>query len=91
VFGVDHGVCFSTDDKLRTLLWGWAGDRLTDEAVDTLSRLRAELEGELGDVLRGLLTRREVARTIRRVETLLSTGRHPEPSGDWPAVPWPPF
>ncbi len=91
VYGVDHGVCFSTDDKLRTLLWGWAGERLTDEAVDTLSRLRAELEGELGDALRGLLTRREVARTVRRVETLLETGRHPEPSGDWPAVPWPPF
>src|SRR5919202_3753999 len=31
VYGVDHGVCFSTDDKMRTLLWRWRGKRLTDE------------------------------------------------------------
>ena len=30
-YGVDHGVCFHTDDKLRTVLWGWAGEPLTDE------------------------------------------------------------
>ena len=91
VYGVDHGICFSTDDKLRTLLWQWAGDPLTDEAVDMLSRLRAELEGDLGETLYGLLTRREVARTVRRVDRLLRFRCHPEPSGDWPSVPWPPF
>ncbi|HVX43189.1 MAG TPA: SCO1664 family protein [Mycobacteriales bacterium] len=91
VFGVDHGICFSTEDKLRTLLWQWAGDGLTDEAIDMLSRLRAELEGPLGESLGELLTRREVATTIRRVDALLRTRRHPEPSGDWPAMPWPPF
>jgi hypothetical protein len=42
--GVDHGVCFSAEDKLRTLLWQWRGLPLTDEAVDVLSRLRAELD-----------------------------------------------
>lgn len=91
VFGVDHGICFSTDDKLRTLLWQWAGECLTDEAVDVLSRLRAELEGAVGESLYELLTRREVATTIRRVDALLRSRRHPEPSGDWPAMPWPPF
>jgi hypothetical protein len=25
------------------------------------------------------------------VAELLRTGRHPEPSGEWPALPWPPF
>lgn len=91
VYGVDHGVCFSTDDKLRTLLWQWAGDPLTDDAVDVLSRLRAAMAGRLGERLHELLTRREVARTVGRIEELLTCGRHPEPSGDWPAVPWPPF
>ena len=33
VFGVDHGVCFNTDPKLRTLLWGWAGAELTDDEL----------------------------------------------------------
>ncbi|HEY9472486.1 MAG TPA: SCO1664 family protein [Mycobacteriales bacterium] len=91
VYGVDHGVCFSVEPKLRTVLWGWAGQVLTDEATDMLSRLRAELEGGLGESLADLLTTREVNATIRRVEALLSARRHPEPSGDWPAVPWPPF
>ena len=37
------------------------------------------------------LTRQEVRRTQQRVATLLRTGLHPEPSGEWPALPWPPF
>jgi uncharacterized repeat protein (TIGR03843 family) len=91
VYGVDHGVCFHRHDKLRTVLWTWAGDPLPDEAVDALSELRAELEGALGDGLSALLTRREVVAVTSRVDRLLTTRHYPEPSGDWPAVPWPPF
>lgn len=91
VYGVDHGVCFSEEDKLRTLLWGWRGEPLLDEAVEVLSRLRAEMEGALGSQLRGLLSAGEVRATTRRIGRLLSTGVHPMPSGDWPAIPWPPF
>ena len=91
VQGVDHGICFSSEDKLRTLLWQWRGLPLTDEAVEVLSRLRAELEGALGDALHDHLTRREVRRTVERVDRLLTTRRHPQPSPDWPAIPWPPF
>jgi uncharacterized repeat protein (TIGR03843 family) len=91
LYGVDHGICFHHEDKLRTVLWGWGGDRLPEEAVDTLRRLRADLDGGLGDLLHEHLTRREVAKTARRVDRLLSTGRYPRPGGDWPAVPWPPF
>ncbi len=91
VQGVDHGVCFSAEDKLRTLLWQWRGEPLTDEAVEVLSRVRAELEGPLGTALHELLTRREVAATITRVDRMLTTRLHPQPSPDWPAIPWPPF
>jgi hypothetical protein len=91
VRGVDHGVCFSAEDKLRTLLWQWRRLPLTDEAVEVLGRLRAELGGPLAEALGEHLTRREVRATTRRVERLLATGCHPEPSPDWPAIPWPPF
>lgn len=91
VQGVDHGICFSAEDKLRTLLWQWRGCPLTDEAVEVLSRLRADLEGTLGQQLSSLLTPTEVAATVTRVERLLTERRHPEPSPDWPAIPWPPF
>ena len=91
VQGVDHGICFSAEDKLRTLLWQWRGKRLPDEAVEVLSSLRAQLEGPLCEGLHELLTVTEVRATVRRVERLLSTGKHPQPSEDWPAIPWPPF
>jgi uncharacterized repeat protein (TIGR03843 family) len=91
VFGVDHGICFSVDPKLRTLLWRWAGKPLPGEAVEVLERLTGDLLGDLGEQLHEHLTRREVRRTQQRVAELLRTGRHPQPSGDWPALPWPPF
>ena len=91
VQGVDHGLCFSTEDKLRTLLWQWRGDPVSDEAVEVLSRVRSELAGQLGEALRQHLTRREVARTEARVYQLLASRCHPFPSKDWPAIPWPPF
>jgi uncharacterized repeat protein (TIGR03843 family) len=91
VYGVDHGVSFHQQDKLRTVLWSWAGDPLSDDAIDVLSEFRALLEGELDGALTALLTRREVAAVRRRVDRLLAGRHYPEPSGDWPAIPWPPF
>lgn len=91
VWGVDHGVTFSVDDKLRTLLWQWAGQPLTDQAVAVLQRLREQLDGPLGDELHEHLTVGEVRRTVERVERLLQEGTHPLPSDDWPSVPYPPF
>ena len=91
VQGVDHGICFSAEDKLRTLLWQWRGDPLDDESVEVLSRLRAELEGPLGEALHALLTVTEVAATVTRIDRMLTTRCHPQPSPDWPAIPWPPF
>ncbi|MGH3095983.1 MAG: SCO1664 family protein [Streptosporangiales bacterium] len=93
VYGVDHGVCFSVEEKLRTVLWQWAGEPLADEAIGVLDRLRSELtaDGGLGGRLRRLLDAEEVAVTAERVERLLAGRAHPLPSDDWPAVPWPPF
>jgi hypothetical protein len=91
VYGVDHGVSFHVEDKLRTVLWQWAGARLPAEVCEVLGRLRSALDGGLGERLGELLTQREVRQTRLRVARLLSTRRHPEPSGDWPAVPWPPI
>ncbi len=91
VFGVDHGVSFSAEDKLRTVLWQWSGARVSGQTRDVLMRLRSDLDAGLAERLGELLTRREVRQTRLRVERLISTGRHPEPNGDWPAVPWPPI
>jgi len=91
IFGVDHGVCFSTEEKLRTILWQWRGTPLADETVATLAALRDDLVTDLGTQLRELITSREVAATRRRVDRLLRTRCFPQPGEGWPAVPWPPF
>ncbi len=90
-YGVDHGICFSVEPKLRTLLWRWAGRPLPPASLEVLERLAEDLRGDLGEQLHEHLTRREVRRTQQRVADLLRTTLHPEPSGDWPALPWPPF
>lgn len=91
VWGVDHGVSFSVEDKLRTVLWHWAGDPLSDDATATLHRLLDELDDELGERLAEHLTLSEVRATRARIEALLSSGCHPLPSPNWPSVPYPPF
>ncbi|PWI41965.1 SCO1664 family protein [Streptomyces sp. ICBB 8177] len=90
LYGIDHGVTFHTEDKLRTLLWGWAGDPLTEEAHAVLRGLGAALDGDLGARLAALLTPAETDALRARTAALLASGRHPEPGGGWPAIPWPP-
>ncbi|MBA9044918.1 putative repeat protein (TIGR03843 family) [Streptomyces phaeogriseichromatogenes] len=90
LYGIDHGVTFNAEDKLRTLLWGWAGEPLTAEAVGVLKGLRDALDGDLGERLGPLITPAELDATRARVAALLASGLHPEPGGDWPAIPWPP-
>ncbi|WP_199791424.1 SCO1664 family protein [Streptomyces sp. 142MFCol3.1] len=92
LYGIDHGVTFNAENKLRTLLWGWAGEPLTAEAVDVLVALRDGLlpGAPLATRLAELITANETDATRARVEELLASGRHPAPGGEWPAIPWPP-
>jgi uncharacterized repeat protein (TIGR03843 family) len=91
IFAVDHGVCFAATDKLRTLLWNWAGEPLAGEEHTLLRRLRADLDNGLGAAIADLLTPEEIKATAARVDRLLANGTLPVPTDDWPAVPWPPF
>jgi uncharacterized repeat protein (TIGR03843 family) len=90
VYGVDHGVCFHVEEKLRTVLWGWADEPLPEEIRDRLSRLGSLAAGSLGEGLGEHLTRREVAAVGARIARLLAAGRFPLPGEDRPPVPWPP-
>ena len=91
VLGVDHGICFAVEPKLRTVLWNWRGQPLTDAERVRLEGVARALRGPLGVALTALLEPAEVAATTRRVTRLLRTGCFPQPATDRPAVPWPPF
>ena len=85
----DHGVTFHHEDKLRTVLWQWAGKPLAAEEITQLSNLRARiLENEEIAVL---INNEEMAALLQRIDRLISQGSFPLPSQEWPAVPWPPF
>lgn len=87
VFGVDHGICFHSEDKLRTLLWGWAGQALTERE---LARIQA-VQDQAIEVLDRLLDPDEIEALLLRSEQLLRSGRFPHPAGAWHDIPWPPF
>ncbi|HXR26374.1 MAG TPA: SCO1664 family protein [Candidatus Baltobacteraceae bacterium] len=91
VFGVDHGICFAVEPKLRTVLWNWRGERFTAPERRVLTDLDGQLARALGQRLDELLAPEEVAATRRRIARLLRSGRFPQPDPDRPAVPWPPF
>jgi uncharacterized repeat protein (TIGR03843 family) len=91
LYGVDHGVCFHEEPKLRTVLWGWADQPLPAEAGPVLADLAAALNEPLGAALAPHLTPAELAALAGRIEGLRATGRFAGPSADWPAVPWPPI
>jgi uncharacterized repeat protein (TIGR03843 family) len=90
--GVDHGLTFNVEHKLRTVLWGWVGEALTEEEVAGLRRLEAALDADLGRALGDLLAPDELAATARRLSRLLARGAFPPPaSSAYPVIPWPPF
>ena len=89
--GVDHGLTFNVEDKLRTVLWGWGGERLDTEELARLEQLAGLLEGALGAELTDLLDVAEVERTRDRLDRLRSRARFPRPGGRRPAIPWPAF
>jgi hypothetical protein len=91
VMGVDHGICFAADDKLRTVLWSWRGEALGPDELEVVERVAGTLDSALGVALGELLTRDEVAATQRRAALLVESGRFPEPDPFRPALPWPPF
>jgi len=92
LWAIDHGVTFSPTPKLRTVLWGWAGEPLTDADLSRLARLRRALDDDaVRDRLLVLLPESDVDALAARVDRLVRRGVHPQPSPDWPAVPWPPL
>jgi len=91
VYGCDHGVTFHEDDKLRTVLWQWAGVSYTEVEKSLLLLARELFTGSKLEIINGLITEEEIAATVARIDRALIEGSFTLPSPDWPAVPWPPF
>jgi hypothetical protein len=91
VHGVDHGVCFAVQPKLRTVLWAWRGQPLEQEEKSVVAGVERALGGPLRAELEQLLSAAEVRATAERARRLLEAGCLPQPDPWRPVVPWPPF
>jgi uncharacterized repeat protein (TIGR03843 family) len=85
---IDHGLCFHVEDKLRTVIWNFAGEPIPVDLLAALASLRAK--EALPAFLAPFLNPEEVAALVQRAETLLAAGRFPFPPGDRRAFPFPP-
>ncbi|QNG21307.1 SCO1664 family protein [Rhodococcus triatomae] len=90
VYGVDHGICLHAENKLRTVLWGWAGREVPGPLVVDVTELVQQLDGDLGKQLSEHVTVDEVDALAERARALASVARMPTPAGPR-HIPWPPF
>ena len=88
---IDHGICFHAEDKLRTVIWDFAGEPIQDQLCAGVQAFRQELRPEtsLLKQLQTLLSQREIKALISRTENLLAIRRFPEPDPDQRSFPWP--
>lgn len=88
VHAIDNGLSFHVEPKLRTILWGFAGEPLTAEERTIVTRVRDE---DLSPLFAGLLSAGEADALGERATALLSAGTFPHPDEDRHVVPWPPL
>ena len=88
VFGIDHGVTFSVEDKLRTVLWGFAGQEIGGSEQADLEAL-LEHWPSAAEPIAGLLSAAEVDAARERLTALVTLKVFPLPQPGWPRLPWP--
>jgi len=98
---IDHGICFHTEDKLRTVIWDFAGEPIPADLRTGLARFRQQLDPVAGDsepdhpselvgTLKPYLTQSEIQALAQRLDHLLATGCFPNPDQSRRQHPWPP-
>lgn len=94
IWCIDHGVTFHEYPKLRTVIWDFTEQPIPADLLKDMGELQAHLmraDDELTQALAALLSRREIKALRQRVDELIERRAFPEPSEDWPPVPWPPI
>jgi uncharacterized repeat protein (TIGR03843 family) len=87
LYGCDHGVSFHKEDKLRTVIWQFAGRKFTSDEIELLDRC---LELDLTTMFEDFLNSDEIDSLSYRIKRLKKENCFPFPSDQWPAIPWPP-
>jgi uncharacterized repeat protein (TIGR03843 family) len=90
LYAIDHGLCFNVEEKLRTVIWDFAGEQIADEqlaAVQTIITPSATLVNELLCYLNA----DELSALALRAEALARAAVFPQPPANRRAFPYPPL
>lgn len=87
LLGCDHGVTFHSEDKLRTVIWQFSGEKIDKQEMLLIESASAL---DYQNLFESYLTQDEITAIYERIDRLLKSGRFPSPSENWPAIPWPP-
>jgi uncharacterized repeat protein (TIGR03843 family) len=86
LYAIDHGICFHEDDKLRTVLWDFSGQKIPEDLLSSLSGIKSLLP-----LLEPYLNRRELSALRARADSIVKRGVFPRQPRDRRALPWPPL
>ncbi|MBI5945072.1 MAG: SCO1664 family protein [Chloroflexi bacterium] len=86
LYVIDHGVCFHEEDKLRTVIWDFAGQAIPDELLAPLSQTDSWSE-----LFESYLSLNEIAALQNRAEKLFTSKVFPRAPRDRRSFPYPPL
>ena len=89
LWGIDHGICFHPEYKLRSVIWEFAGMPISAELQTSLRKLSENLGSQYDSEMRQLLSQEELDALHHRIDLLLANPIYPEP-GPGRHYPWPP-
>ena len=89
---IDHGISFHQEQKLRTVIWDFAGEPLPDQICSDLVNFEHQLQSEtyFRDQLEKYLVPREIKALLKRTQFLATSKIFPDPKPDRRPYPWPP-
>lgn len=85
LYGIDHGLTFNVEDKLRTVIWEFAEEPITEKLLEDVNGALPHMAERLSP----LLSAHEVEKTIERVEKILVNPFHRALDANERAFPWP--
>lgn len=90
---IDHGICFHEEDKLRTVIWDFAGTPIPENLRTDLQNFynRLNQDEKVRRRLARHLTAREISSLTSRAEWLAQLTLFPHPPEHRRAQPWPPL
>lgn len=83
-WGIDHGLCFSAEPKLRTVIWDFAGEQIEESLLADVEPLMWEVPGEIA----ALLDAAEVEALQQRASRVVRLPFFPHPRSHF-HYPWP--